>query len=146
MTFKQIITIVRSARAVASKSSIIDHMTSSLRRLLTLVARLASNTVFVHPPSCCHTINPFPLTVKSFFSSHPKALRPKTRRSPRHRWLTPQVHATSIIPLIIPCCTRRAGPVAKPGPHVCWEGLIVLILHMGSVKFSFCSSLVFLSS
>ena len=53
----------------------------------------------------------------------PQSLRPKTRGSLKHRWLTPQVRATSKIPSPHIARVLHAPSQARPwsGPRLCWK-------------------------
>ena len=55
------------------------------------------------------------LSLKSLLSSHLKALRLKTRGSPKHCRPIPRVHASPKYPEIpvVPCSTRRIRPLAS---------------------------------
>ena len=84
----------------------------SLRSLSSYRTCLASKHVFTRLR--CHMIDPFPLTAESLLLLLRKVLRPKIRRSPKHRWPAPQVRAASKSPLVhVPCAVHGSSQVDR---------------------------------
>jgi len=104
-------------------------------------AHLASGLVFIHPRY--HMTDPFLIAANFPLSSRLKALRPTSRRSPKHRRLTPQACATSKIPSFhVTRILHDPSQVgSRSGPCLCWEHFYCIRAqsrHFSYVPSSFC--------
>ena len=92
------------------------------------------------PPSTCHAIHTFFLTSKSLPLVAPQILRPKTRRSPKSRWLSSQMLSSHLEKPVALRSTRRTRPLATRAsawaPPLFRKDFTIYIVQVSFVRFS----------